>query len=227
MEKLGINGEINSFGINKLINEILNSNGHYEENMSGADLSNSKFSILIEPKKDYGIAYLKLKFRERNLDFEDLEIKQDFSKLQHDGLSKVIINFKLKPYQKRQVNIHHLLDDEKKQYALENSDKMPKTIVHPYSKLLTELEKQKNEAQAIGDDVGVNYYQSNIKEIIKKHPYEISIEQWDSLDTEQKKKFILIKMKEAKILDDIDSFNYWKANLAYQNELKDTDDLRR
>ena len=204
MEKFSINREINSFGINKLINGILKSNGYYEEYISGDSLHDTKYSFLVEPKKDYGIAYLKLKFRERNLDFDDLEIKQDLSKLKHDGLSKVIINFKLKPYQKKQINIHNLQGDEKKQYAIEqlnlakqkgnseminywqatieNIDNMQKTIAHPYSKTLNELEEQKKEAQAIGDDVGVNYYQSNIVEIIKNHPYEISPEQWDSLN---------------------------------------------
>ena len=70
MEKFGVNNESNSYGINKLVNAILNSNGHYEEMMSGNDLKNSKFSILIAPKNEYGMAYLKLKFREKGLDIE-------------------------------------------------------------------------------------------------------------------------------------------------------------
>lgn len=60
MEKFSLNGEVNSFGINKLINGLLSSNGHYEEAISGNDLKNNKFSIFTEQKKDYGLAYLKL-----------------------------------------------------------------------------------------------------------------------------------------------------------------------
>ena len=79
MEKFSLNGEVNTFGINKLINSLLSSNGHYEETMSGSDLENTKFSIFIEPKKDYGLAYLKLKFRERNLDINNFKLTQDLS----------------------------------------------------------------------------------------------------------------------------------------------------
>ena len=68
MEKFGVNNEENSFGVNKLVNAILSSNGHYEENMSGKDVFNSKFTILVGAKKDYGLASLKLKFRKKGLD---------------------------------------------------------------------------------------------------------------------------------------------------------------
>lgn len=87
MEKFGVNNEENSYGVNKLINAILLSNGHYEENMSGNDLQNSKFSILVPPKAEYGLAYLRLKFRERGFDVEDLKLSQDLSLLEHDGIS--------------------------------------------------------------------------------------------------------------------------------------------
>ena len=47
MEKFGTNSEVNTYGINKVVNAILESNGHYEEMISGSDLKNSKFSILV------------------------------------------------------------------------------------------------------------------------------------------------------------------------------------
>ena len=72
---------------------------------------------------------------------------------------------------------------------------------------------KKKEAQSIGDDVGINYYESNIKRIISEHPLEVSPEEWDNFTFEQKEQFFLLKMKEAKILEDKDSFNYWHANL--------------
>ena len=62
MEKFSVHNEQSSYGINKLVNAILNSDGHYEEFMSGNDLQNSKFSILVAPKNEYGLAFLKLKF---------------------------------------------------------------------------------------------------------------------------------------------------------------------
>ena len=95
MEKFSVHNEQSSYGINKLVNAILNSDGHYEEFMSGNDLQNSKFSILVSPKNEYGVAFLKLKFREKGLDIENLRVNQDLSELQHNGVSKVIIDFKI------------------------------------------------------------------------------------------------------------------------------------
>ena len=204
MEKFSLNGEVNTFGINKLINALLSSNGHYEETMSGSDLQNSKFTIFVEPKKDYGLAYLKLKFREKNLDISNFNLTQDLSKLQHDGISKIIINFNISPYKK---------------------DNKP--IKHPLNKILEELEKLKKEAQSLGDDVGVNYYESNIKNIISEHPLEASPEEWDNYTLEQKEQFFILKMKEAKILGDKDSFNYWHANLEMLKSQDKEETLKR
>ena len=47
---------------------------------------------------------------------------------------------------------------------------------------------------------------------------QISPEKWDSYTIEQKESYIQIKMKEAKILNDKDEFNYW---LAILNDLKE------
>ncbi len=248
MEKFSLNGEINAFGINKLINGLLASNGHYEETMSGSDLKISKFAIFIEPKKDYGIAYLKLKFREKNLDISNFKLTQDLSKLQHDGYSNVIINFNLTPYKKKTVDIHDLQGDKKREYATKELEKAKqknnaemikywestikhldniKTVSHPMSDILNELEVQKKAAQSLGDDVGVNYYESNIKNIISEHPLEVSPEEWDNYTLEQKEQFIIIKMKEAKILGDKDSFNYWYDNLEMLKNRNEEETLKR
>lgn len=99
IERLGVNGEVNSYGVNKVVNNILNSNGHYEEFIPGKDLQEGKYSIFVPPKRDYGLAYLKLRFREKGLDITDFQIKQDLSQLQKNGVSKVIIDFKVQKYE--------------------------------------------------------------------------------------------------------------------------------
>lgn len=146
LEKFGANGEVNNWGYNKVINAILNNNGHYEEYISGKDLQNGKFSLLIEPKKQYTMAYLKLKLREKGLDIEDIKVSQDLSELQHNGVSKVIVDYKLKEYKK----------------SVQNND---------------------------------------------------SEKQWDSMSIDERTRFIEAKMNEAKASNDIDSYNYWNANL--------------
>lgn len=204
MEKFGVNNEVNSYGINKLVNAILSSNGHYEEMMSGNDLQNSKFSILVAPKNEYGMAYLKLKFREKGLDIEDLRISQDLSELQHNGVSKVIIDFKIKKYEKVTQNAQNNISQS--------------NIQHPRANELNELERQKQIAKQNNDEVAYNYAQQCIIKIIKENRMQVSPEQWGSFTNEQKESYIQIKIREAKILNDKDEFNYWLASL---NNLKE------
>ncbi|MBE6160380.1 MAG: hypothetical protein E7157_04985 [Lactobacillales bacterium] len=239
MERLSVNNEINSYGTNKLINALLSSNGQYEEMMSGSNLNESKFSMFCDQKYDYGIAYLRMKFRENKLDIDSFEIKQDLSEIQHNGVSKVIINFKIKPYEKKQENIHSIQGDDRKKYAEEqlaiaiqkNDDAMisywntmisnlNKNLVfsHPKADILNELETMKKQAAKLDDDVTVNYYQSNINKILTENPIEITQEEWDMMDYDARRRFLNLKMKEAKALNDEDSFNYWRANMISLEE---------
>ena len=204
MEKFSVHNEQSSFGINKLVNAILNSNGHYEEFMSGNDLQNSKFSILVAPKNEYGLAFLKLKFREKGLDIEDLKISQDLSELQHNGVSKVIIDFKVKKYEE-------LVQSNQENVVQSN-------IHHPRAQELNELERQKQIAKQNNDEVAYNYAKSSIEKIIRESRSEVSPEQWDSMGIQDKIAFVKIKMNEARILNDQDEFNYWNSNLNSLNE---------
>lgn len=204
MEKFGVNNEVNSYGINKLVNAILSSNGHYEEMMSGNDLQNSKFSILVAPKNEYGMAYLKLKFREKGLDIEDLRISQDLSELQHNGVSKVIIDFKIKKYEKVTQNAQNNISQS--------------NIQHPRANELNELERQKQIAKQNNDEVAYNYAQSSIEKIIRETKFEVSPDKWDSMSIQDKIAFVKIKINEARILHNQEDFNYWNSNLNSLNE---------
>ncbi|MDE6284233.1 MAG: hypothetical protein K2M17_00615 [Bacilli bacterium] len=87
--------------------------------------------------------------------------------------------------------------------------------VFEYSKsdILNDLERQRKEAEQLGDDVGVKYYKENMKRILKENPIQVTPKQWDMMDIEQKQRFFQLKMKEAKLFNDKDSFLYWHANL--------------
>lgn len=196
MEKFSVNDEENTFGINKLIRAIISSNGHYEEYISGNDLQNGKFSILVEPKKDYGLAYLRLKFREKGLDLESFNISQDLSELKHNGVSKVIIDFKVK--QKEKTNI----EDKESIYR------------HPKADILNELEKQKKDAKQMGDEVGYNYALRNIERIVREEPAYVSAEEFNKMSIESKKAFIKVKINEARVLRNKAVFDYWTQNLS-------------
>ena len=78
---------------------------------------------------------------------------------------------------------------------------------------LNELEKQKQVAKQNNDEVAYNYAQSNIERIIKENRAQVSPEQWYAFSVDEKKAYIQTKMREAKILNDQDDFNFWNANL--------------
>lgn len=208
MEKLSVKGQKNDYGTNKLINSLLTSKGHYEEMISGDNLSENKFSMFSGKKLDYGIAYLKMKYREKGLDIEDFVVTQDRTELQHNGVSKVIINFKIKPYKK------------------ENKVEVRKESTFDYeqSDILKDLERQKQQALNNKDEVAVNYYNNSIKATLKNNPISITPDLWEKMNNEQKKRFIELKMKEAKILEDKDAFIYWQNNLTQLQELSFNED---
>lgn len=56
---------------------------------------------------------------------------------------------------------------------------------------------------------------NNIIRIIKEKPLNYTAEEWNNLKDNQKKEYCLIKMKESKLLNDVDAFNYW--NSTYSN----------
>ena len=208
MEKLSVKGQKNDYGTNKLINSLLTSKGHYEEMISGDNLSENKFSMFSGKKLDYGIAYLKMKYREKGLDIEDFVVTQDRAELQHNGVSKVIIDFKIKPY--------------KKENRVE--EKKDSTFDYEQSDILKDLERQKQQALNNKDEVAVNYYNNSIKATLKNNPISITPDLWEKMNNEQKKRFIELKMKEAKILEDKDAFIYWQNNLTQLQELSFNED---
>lgn len=221
MEQLSVNGEVNTYGTNKLINALLSSNGHYEEYMSGDDLANSKFSMLVGVKQEYGIAYLKMKFREKGLDIDNIVIKTQEVK-QANGKSSgqytVIIDFQLKKYEKK-VEVFNQQTTVQTSSDLQKKEEQ-KFFTHPKADLLNELEKQKKDALANNDEVAYNFAQSNIERIIRENQVQVSPGQWDSMTYDERKAFILIKMKESKVLNDEVSFNFWNSNLKQLEEKK-------
>lgn len=244
MEKLAVRDENNSYGTNKLVNALISSNGFFEEMIGDNDLSDSKFSMFFGQKKDYGIAYLRLKCREHGFDIDSFNMNLDDMEFQKNGVSKVSINFNKKEYKKsntsEQIEIHNLSGNNKFDYATEQLHKAinekdedmikywkatientkSTTFSYSESSKLNELEQKKKQAIQDGDETLANYYSSNIKMTLQNNPIEVSPEQWDKMDQEEKRQFLLLKMKEAKALNDKDSFEFWNANLKQNNELQ-------
>lgn len=212
---------------NSLVNAILNSNGHYEEIMFGNDLQNSKFSILVPPKYEYGISYLKLKFREKGLDIENFKINIIQSPEKNSEQYKVIINFQIKKYENQ--NMHEKSNQATIQYitaqdinqVLENMPKILKqsTIQHPKIQELNELDEQIRLAKINNDEVGYRNAKILKEKIISETRMKVSSEQWDSMSIQDKMAFVKIKMDEAKILRAYDECNYWSSYLIRLNKM--------
>lgn len=216
MENFSVNNEVQEKGnfssANKLVNEILNSNGHIHETWEGTNLKEGKYSFLLEPKKDYFISYLKLKFREKGLDIDDIEVSIDTSGFNHTGHSEVEINYKLKKYEKKSESRVETPKVEP-QVQPKQPEEQQHLYQHPMANELNELERQKQIAKQNNDEVAYNYAQSNIEKIIKDNRAQVSPEQWDSMNIDERKSYIQTKMREAKILNDKEDFDFWNANL--------------
>lgn len=222
MKDFSVNNEVQTQGSisphNKLTNEILNSNGHIQEYWMGDDLKNGKYSILLEPKKSYYLAYLKLKFREKGLDIDDITISIDTSQFVHTGNSAITIDYNLRKYEKKKEQSANTIETPKVESQIQSTQPVQQPLYqHPMANELNELERQKQIAKQNGDDVAYNYAQSNIERIIKENRAQVSPEQWDSMNVEERKSFIQTKMREAKILNDKDDFDFWNANLNQLN----------
>lgn len=209
MERLGVNGQVNNYGTNKLIRAILNSDGHLVEQQLAESIVGTKYDLLIDPKKDFTMAYLKLKFREKGMDIDDLTVGTAFDR--KTGIGTVTIDFKLNKYVKRDAPMEEMTREQ-------NVNQQQTHFVHPQADLLNELERQKKEARENNDEVAYNYAQANIERIVRQNPVEVTPEQWDTMGIDERKSFMAIKMKEAKTLKDEVSFNFWKANLAMLDE---------
>ena len=169
MEQYSVHNEKSNVGINKFVNELLNSNGHYEEDMSGNDLNESKFSMFSDQNRDFGISYLKYKLREKGLDLSNFklnlsEIKQQNGK--SSGQYKVIIDYDINKYEK----IQKQEIKNKPQLNVESSKE--KAVVQPAQPVeqnvqttLNEIERQMQIAKQNNDIDAFNYWSENLTNI--------------------------------------------------------------
>ena len=84
---------------------------------------------------------------------------------------------------------------------------------HPRFEELNELERLKAIAERDNDEVGYNYAEENIKRIIRENPATVTKDEWNEMKLETKISFIKIKIQEAKVLRDFNSFVKWKKIL--------------
>lgn len=88
---------------------------------------------------------------------------------------------------------------------------------HPKAGELNEIERKKQIAKQNNDISLYQQLQNEIENIIRTNRAQVSPQQWDAMNIEERKSFVRIKIMEAKVLKDEDDFNYWNANLNSLN----------
>lgn len=211
LNRYGLDGDVNTFSQNKVIREILQGDGSIQIDYGGNNLSDSeKFSFLCEPKKEYGLATINYMAHQRGIDISNLDVSIDLSEFQKIGVSKVNIKYNKSSYQKKEQSTN-TIETPKVEPQIQPTQQP--LYQHPMANELNELERQKQITKQNNDEVAYNYAQSNIERIIKENRAQVSPEQWDAFSVDEKKSYIQTKMREAKILNDQDEFNFWNANL--------------
>ncbi len=165
MERFSVNGEINDLGQNKLIRDLIASNGHYEESISSDGLD-SKFSIFIEPKKSYGLAYFRLKLQEVGFDTDDLTLSYDTTLLKDTGTARLFIDFKKRLYVERE---ELAMDDSSFEYKFAY-DELEKAIMKEKTERIeywSDFLKQWKRAKLSGDFERIEFLKGIVATIIK------------------------------------------------------------
>ena len=101
---------------------------------------------------------------------------------------------------------------EVKQYETELTSPADEVLHHPAAEQLKQLEAELARAEQDGDETAINGCKAALKMVVERNQLEVSPEEWDKMSDSNKERFYKIKMKEAKILGDRDSFNFWNAN---------------
>lgn len=197
MFKYGINGEVNDHGVNKTIRTMLDSNGHFECNISGNNIYESRFSVITN---EFALAIVKLKFMEKGLDFDNLKIRlQEIKDLNNKstGQFKVVVDYNVKNYDKKenreyQSQLYNSLLVDKTSTSEVSSQKNCK---YHYQELIRKIQEIRNKK---------NLTESEKKQIVNEISYNMGY-LIESLTEEDDFRFVLISIFKDLQTDDFES----------------------
>lgn len=195
MNKYGFKNEDTNYAEGKLLKKLVD-NGTYHQAIGDDDLTESKFGMFLGSKADLGKALLKRRLKQHGLEMINLDISIDSSTFKKDGYSTVDMRLNTAPI-------------TKKENAFNDSD----SFGHPAAEQLSRLEAELIKARKEGDEEATKGYLAALKMVVERNRLEVSPEDWDKMNDDQKERFYKLKMKEERILGNKDAFNYWSANL--------------
>lgn len=202
MERFSVNGEENDLGQNKLIRDLVASNGHYEENISSDGLD-AKFSIFIEPKKEYGLAYFRLKLRETGYDTDDIYLSYDTANLKDSGMARLFIDFKKKTYVEKD---EEAFDDNSMEYkfAYGELDKAIKNDKVDRIDYWSNFLKQWKKAKIVGDSERIQYLKDIVATVLndiemRKNKHREEVAEANKREEQKKVQEISEKLMESTV----------------------------
>ena len=200
MDRYGFKDENTEYAEGRLLKDLVSSGAHHQTIGQG-DLVGSKYDMFIGGKGDFGKALLERRLKQHGLEMTGMKIGIDSSTFQKDGYSTVDIKVSTAPVTK-----------------FESASDSPSTLHHPAAEQLSKLEIELKKAQKDGDEDAIRGYRAALKMVVERNRLEVTPEEWDKMDDNQRGRFYRLKMKEEKILGDRDAFDFWNANLKALNQ---------
>lgn len=199
MDRYGFKDEDTEYAEGRLLKDLVNTGAHHQT-IGRGDLIGSKYDMFVGEKGDFGKALLERRLKQHGLEMTDMNVNIDSSTFKKDGYSTVDIKVSTTPVTK-----------------FESAPDGLDAFHHPAAEQLGRLEAELAKAQKDGDETAINGYKAALKMVVERNQLEVSPEEWDKMSKSDKERFYKLKMKEAKILGDRDSFNFWNTNFKTLN----------
>lgn len=167
----GLDGDINTYPQNKIIREIIESNGSVQVDYGGNDLLVSeKFSFMCGQKKDYGLSIIKYMAHQKGIDISNLDVSIDLSDFQKNGVSKVNIKYNKGVYQRKEPT--PVIETPNVESQVQSTQQT--LYQHSMLSELNELERKKQIAKQNNDEDAFYYWDANLRNLEEKK-YQTSI----------------------------------------------------
>ena len=195
MDRYGFKDENTGSRQGKLLKELVDTGLHHKD-VSGFNLEETIYGMFVGQKGDLGKAVLERRLKQHGLKMIDMSINFDTLTNKRSGSSIIDIKVSTTPIVKT-----------------ENISNDPDFFSHPAAEQLSKLEEELTKAQEEGDEEAAKGYRAALKMVVERNRLEVSPEDWDNMNDDQKERFYKLKMKEERVLGDKDAFNFWNSNL--------------
>jgi len=198
MDRYGFKDEDTKYAEGKLLKELVDTGSHHQT-YADNNLADSMYDMFIGAKGDLGKALLERRLKQHGLKMIGFNLGLDDSTFQKLGHSTVDIKVATMP-------------------LAEPEEPTDEVLHHPAAEQLKRLEAELARAEQDDDETAINGCKAAMKMVVERNQLEVSPEEWNKMSDSNRERFYKLKMKEAKILGDRDSFNFWNANFKNHHQ---------